>query len=100
MTKINKGSFTSESLTCPICDVSLIPPVAKYCEHIAFYCVHGPVDDLIVEYHVDGVDLDIDSISTNKNWLEVGSEYNLSIYKFTEQDAYYPTTIILGINTQ
>ena len=100
MPNIIEESFTGGTLACPICGLRLIPSASKYCEHITFFCVQGPVDDPFIEYQVDGVNFDIDSISSNKKWLEVGSEYALSIYKFTEQDAFYPTTIILGINTQ
>ncbi len=100
MPRINEGSFTGDTLACPVCGFSLLPPVQEYCEHIAFYCVQGPVDDPFIEYQVDGVNIDIDSMLSDMKWLEVGNEYALSIYKFTEQDAYHPTSIILGINTQ
>ena len=98
MPRIIEGSFTGDTLACPICGLSLVPPVQEYCNHIAFYCVQGPVDDPFIEYQVEGINFEIDNMSSDKNWLEVGTEYTLSIYKLTEQHAYYPTTIILGIS--
>ncbi len=38
---INEGEFS-----CPLCGISLVPPVAEYCEHVAFYCVQGPADKI------------------------------------------------------
>ena len=98
MNKLLEGSFTRDELGCPICGFNLLPPVHEYCEHIAFYCVQGPVDDPFMEYQVEGINLEIENMSSDKKWLEVGSEYALSIYKLTEQDASYPTTIMLGIS--
>ena len=98
VTKIVEKMFTGGELGCPVCGQSLVTPVQEYCDHIAFYCVHGPVDDPVIEYQADEIELDLDKISSDKNWLEVGSNYALSIYKYIEQDAYYPTTVILGVN--
>ncbi len=89
--------FSGDELDCPVCGQSLVPPIHEYCDHIAFYCVHGPVDDPFIEYQVDEIELDLDKISNDMNWLEVGSNYALSIYKYIEQDAYYPAIIVLGI---
>jgi len=97
MTKIIEGSFTSESLACPICELSLSPPVSKYCDHIAFYCVLGPVDDPFFEYQATEVVLTLDDILTEENLPKVQAGSGLSIYEFTEQVAYYPTKIILGV---
>jgi hypothetical protein len=100
MARIIEDTFDKEDLRCPVCGLSLVPPVQEYCDHIALYCVQGYLEDSFIEYHVDGISLDIDNMSSDEKWLEVASEYTLSIYKFTEQDAHYPTTIILGINSQ
>ncbi len=98
MAEIIEGSFTGDTLACPICGLKMAPPVSKYCDHIALYCVKGPTDDPFIEYQVDGLNFEIENMSSDKQWLEVGTEYALSIYKLTEQDAYYPTTIMLGVS--
>ena len=97
MAELVEGLFTSNNLSCPVCGLSIVPPVLKYCEHISIYCVSGPVDDLHVEYLVEGFALHLNDISSEKKLLKIAGKHDLSIYKFTEQDAYYPTIIFLGI---
>jgi hypothetical protein len=99
MTQIIDGSFTSESLNCPVCERDLLSPGRGYCEHIAFFCVQDPVDDPQMEYLSEGLRLNVDDISSKKKMLKVGEEEGLSIYELTEKDAHYPTIIILGVKT-
>jgi hypothetical protein len=97
MSTIIEGSFTSHEFSCPVCGLNLVPPVTKYCDHIAFYCVVGPVDDPFFEYQAAEIVLTMDDILSEEKLLNIQEENGLSIHKFTEQDAYYPTEIILGI---
>ena len=99
MKQIIKESFGGDDLHCPVCGHSLLPPVQYYCDHIAFLCVQGPVDDPYMEYLAQGTKLNVDDISSKKKLVKVGDEKGLSIYELTEQDAHYPTIIILGVKS-
>lgn len=100
MGRIIEKQFKTKELCCPVCGFSLAPPVAEYCEHIAFYCVQGPADDPFIEYQVHGMNFDLDNISSDEKLLEIGAKHTLTIFKFAEEDAYYPATIFLGICNQ
>ena len=99
MNTIIEKTFNQDDFACPICGSTMVPPVDYYCDHIAFYCVRGPVDGPQMEYLEEGLTLSVDDISSKNKMLTVGEENGLSIYELTEKDAYYPTTIILGVKS-
>jgi hypothetical protein len=97
MKTLVKGTFSSTELPCPICGVSLLPPTPNICEHLVFYLVHGPVDDPFFEYlHQDFSILPDDVLETGGQ-KRVAEKHNLAVYVLDEEDADYPTQIVLGI---
>lgn len=94
---VSEEWFTHEKLGCPVCDSDLLPPKPNICEHIAFYWILGPTDAPYFEFLSPKVQITPDDLLDSDRWLKIAQEHDLKIYELEEQDADYPTQIILGI---
>lgn len=94
---IINGSFQTSKLGCPICNADLLPPDPSICEHIAFYWVLGPTEDPFFEFLLPEHEIAPDSLLDANQLAIISKERNLQIHLLDEENADYPTQIILGI---
>jgi len=94
---VSEEWFTYEKLGCPVCDSDLLPPKPNICEHIVFYWVLGPTENPVFEFLSPIVQIAPDDLLDSDQWSKIAQEYDMKIYALEEQDADYPTRILLGI---
>jgi hypothetical protein len=97
MGEVLSGSFQVSKLICPVCKVDLRPPNPTICDHIAFYLVHGPADEPFFEFLHPDYELSTDKILSTGSLKRISGKYEFDVYVLDEEDANYPTQIILGL---
>jgi hypothetical protein len=97
MASVVGGWFTPEKLVCPECGADLLPPKPNICEHIVYYWVLGPTEHPFFEFLSPKFKIAPDDLLDSNRLVKISQEHDLKVYVFDEQDADYPTQIILGI---
>lgn len=98
MSRVHYGTFSATDLSCPICQTVLLPPDPNICEHIAFYWVLGPTEDPFFEFLLPEYEIAPDDLMDEGNLVKLSKKYDLQIHALDEENAEYPTQVILGVS--